>query len=92
MVSVPKMPANSSDSRTAAVRRASLVSRLRVLQLGLVMMASDLSWWWVRRRLRRIRVPQAVDPRSEAFRAQHQGRCVFAQSVAAVQDVYSEPG
>ena len=38
MVSVPKMPANSSASRTAAVRSASLVSMLRVFQVGVVMM------------------------------------------------------
>ena len=36
MVSVPKVPVNSSASREAAVRSASVVSILRVLQVGVV--------------------------------------------------------
>ena len=92
MVSVPKMPANSSDSRTAAVRRASLVSRLRVLQLGLVMMASDLSVVVGEAAIATDSGSASCRPPIGSIQRQHQGRCVFAQSVAAVQDVYSEPG
>jgi hypothetical protein len=40
MVSVPKVPVNPSASRAAAVRRASVVSMLRVLQVGVVTMLS----------------------------------------------------
>ena len=40
MVSVPKVPVNSSESREAAVRSASEVSILRVLQVGVVTMSS----------------------------------------------------
>jgi hypothetical protein len=42
MVPVPKVPVNSSVSREAAVRSASVVSMLSVLQVGLVTMLSLL--------------------------------------------------
>ena len=43
MVSVPKVPVNSSVRREAAVRSASEVSMLRVLQVGVVTMLSPLA-------------------------------------------------
>jgi hypothetical protein len=42
MVSVPKVPVNSSASREAAVRSASVVSMLSVLQVAVVTMLSLL--------------------------------------------------